>query len=128
MKLVLQRTAGDCGICALASLLEQSYEDVYIAAAKVDRKTRAKSGICFPALIAIGKELGAVFLLKRRHQDEDAGLVAVTWQKPHGHPYDSHLIALDHGIVADSADGIILPPDEYFTRYQATAGSFLELQ
>lgn len=128
MKLVTQRANGDCGVAALACLLEQSYEDVYIAAASIDKKTRAKSGICFPALIAIGKKLGVSFLLKRRHQDEDEGLLAVTWAKPHGHPFDSHLVALAHGVIADPADGIILPPDEYLTRYRATAGSFLELQ
>ena len=116
-------------MAALATLVEQSYEDVYFAAATVDRKTRAKSGICFPALIAIGKKLGLLLQLKRRAQlDEDEGLLAVTWQKPHGHPFDAHLVALSYGVIADPADGIVLPADEYLTRYKATAGSFLELQ
>lgn len=124
----MSRAVGDCGLCSLATLLEQSYEDVYIAAASIDKKARAKSGICFPALIAIGKKLGVIFLLKRRHQDEDEGLLAVTWQKPHGHPFDAHLVAFAYGVIADPADGVILPADEYLTRYKATAGSFLELQ
>lgn len=128
MRLVLQRANGDCGVAALSTLLEQSYEDVYIAAAKVDRKTRGRSGICFPALIAIGKLLGASFLLKRRHQDEDEGLLAVSWQPPHAHPFDAHLVALAYGVIADPADGIVLPIDEYLTRYKAVAGSFLEWQ
>lgn len=128
MKIVLQRANGDCGLAAMAGLLEQSYEDVYIAAAKVDKKTRGRSGICFPALIAIGKILGASFLLKRRHQDEDEGLLAVSWQKPHAHPFDAHLVALAYGVIADPADGIVLPVEDYLARYRATAGSFLELQ
>ena len=128
MRLVTQRANGDCGVAALASLLEQSYEDVYIAAASVDRKTRGRSGICFPALMAIGKKLGASFLLKRRHHDEDEGLLAVTWEKPHTHPYDAHLVVLAYGVIADPADGIVLPVDEYLSRHRATAGSFLELQ
>jgi ABC-type bacteriocin/lantibiotic exporter with double-glycine peptidase domain len=128
MRLVLQRANGDCGIAALASVLEQSYEDVYIAAASVDKKTRGRSGICFPALIAIGKKLGASFLLKRHHQDEDEGLLTVLWAKPHKHPFDAHLVVLAYGVIADPADGIVLPTDEYLTRYRATAGSFLELQ
>ena len=128
MRLVLQRARGDCGIAALASLLEQSYEDVYIAAAKVDRRTRGRSGICFPALMAIGKILGAAFLLKRHHQDDDEGLLTVLWQKPHEHPYSAHLVVLGYGVIADPADGIVLPVDEYLARYRATAGSFLELR
>lgn len=128
MKLVLQRANGDCGVAALATLIEQSYEDVYLASARVDKKARGKSGICFPALIAIGKILGVSFLLKRRYADEDEGLLAVTWQKPHSHPFDAHLVAVAYGVIADPADGVILPADEYLARYRATAGSFLELR
>lgn len=129
MKLVSQRGIGDCGICALATLIEQSYEDVYHASAQVDKKARGKNGIHLGALIAIGKKLGCLFLLKRRaHLEEDEGLLAVTWTKPHAHPFDAHLVALSYGVIADPADGIVLPADEYLTRYRATAGSFLELQ
>jgi hypothetical protein len=112
----------------MATLLELSYEDVYIAAATVDRKTRGRNGICFPALIAIGKKLGASFLLKRRHQDEDEGLLAVNWQQPHANPFDAHLVAMSYGVIADPADGVILPADEYLTKYRAAAGSLLELR
>jgi hypothetical protein len=31
-------------------------------------------------------------------------------------------------VIADPADGIVLPLEDYLARYQATAGSFLELQ
>lgn len=127
MRLVLQRAIGDCGIAALATVLEQSYEDVYIAAAKVDN-ARGRNGIRLPTLIRIGKKLGASFLQKRQHEDDDEGLLVVTWREPHGHPFGSHLVALGEGVIADPADGVILRPDEYFTRYKATAGSFLELQ
>jgi hypothetical protein len=128
VKLVPQRAHGDCGIAALASLIEQSYEDVYIASAAVDKKTRGRNGIQLSALIAIGKKLGVSFLQKRQFDDDDEGLLAVTWQKPHPHPFDSHLVVLAYGVIADPADGVVLPVDEYLTRYRATAGSFLELQ
>ena len=128
MRLVLQRAGGDCGLAALGTLLELSYEDVYIAAAKVDKKTRGRNGICFPALISIGEKLGVSFLLKRHHEDEDEGLLAVTWQQPHDHPFPAHLVALSYGVIADPADGVILPVDEYLTKYHATAGSCLELR
>ena len=129
MRLVLQRAVGDCGICALASLLEQSYEDVYIAAAKVDRKRRGRNGIHLGALQAIGKIVGASFLLKRRYPLDDAeGLLVVNWSQPHTHPFQAHLVVLGYGVIADPADGVILPADEYLARYRGTAGSFLELQ
>jgi hypothetical protein len=128
VRLVPQRANGDCGIAAISTILELSYEDVYIAAAAVDRKTRGRSGICFPALIAIGKKLGASFLLKRHHHDEDEGVLAVLWRKPHAHPFDGHLVALAYGVIADPADGVVLPAEDYLARYKATAGSFLELQ
>ena len=128
VKLVSQRAIGDCGICALATLIEQSYEDVYHASAQVDRKARGKNGIHLGTLMAIGKKLGG--LLKRRasFEEDDEGLLVVTWRQPHGHPFNAHLVALSYGVVADPADGIVLPVDEYLTRYHGTAGSFLELQ
>lgn len=128
MRVVLQRANGDCGICALATLLEQSYEDVYIAAARVERVSRGRNGIVLSRLIAVGKLLGVTFKQKRHYADDDEGLLTVTWRKPHGHPFDAHLVALAYGVIADPADGIVLPVDEYLARYQATAGSFLELQ
>jgi hypothetical protein len=128
VKLVIQRAIGDCGIASLGTLLELSYEDVYIAAAQVDRNARGRNGIRLASLISIGKKLGVSFLQKRHHEDDDEGLLVVTWRAPHSQPFGSHLVALAHGVVADPADGIVLPVDDYLTRYKATAGSFLELQ
>jgi hypothetical protein len=128
MKLVMQRTSGDCGLSAIATLLEQSYEDVYVAAAAVDRDARGRNGIRLRVLQDIGKKLGVSFLLKRAFADEDEGVLVVNWVKPHGHPFDGHLVALSYGVVADSADGLILPVEEYLSRSKATAGSFLELR
>ena len=124
----MQRANGDCGLSALATLLEQSYEDVYIAAAKVDRKTRGRNGIQIGAVQAIGKALGVSFLLKRAYEDEDEGLLVINWIKPHVHHFDGHLVAVSYGVIADPCDGVILPVDEYLTRYKATAGSCLELR
>ena len=128
MKLVQQRANGDCAIAAVASLLELTYEDVYVASAKVDRKTRGRNGLYLGAVQAIGKILGVSFLLKRHHRDEDEGLLVVNWTAPHTNPFNAHLVALSYGVIADSADGVILPVDDYLARFTARAGSFLELQ
>lgn len=130
MRLVLQRASGDCGIAALATLIEQSYEDVYVASAKVDHKTRGRNGIHMAMLIRMAALVGAKLRHKRTgvNLDDDEGLLAVTWQPPHGHPFDAHLVALGYGVIADPADGIVLPVDDYLARYRATAGTFLELR
>lgn len=130
MKLVLQRANADCGVAALATLIEQSYEDVYVAVAKVDRKARGRNGIHLGALTSVGKILGVSFLLKRRAVlDEDEGLLVVTWRPGSRHEVGTaHLVALGHGVIVDPADGTVLPADEYLAREQAAPGSLLELQ
>lgn len=129
MKLVLQRALGDCGIAALATLLELPYEDVFVEAAKVDTKRRGRNGIYLAGLITMAKRLGARLVLSRENAyAEDEGLLVVTWAKGSRHDVGTpHLVACGHGVLVDPADGVVLPPDEYFAREKATAGSFLEL-
>jgi hypothetical protein len=130
VKLVLQRAFGDCAVAAIATLTEQTYEDVYVEAAKVEPKRRGRSGVHLHTIIRIGKKMGILLLQKREpNLDEDEGLLVVEWAKGSRHEIGTaHLIAVSHGVVADPADGIILPPDEYLAREKATAGAFLELR
>lgn len=131
MKLVLQRAIGDCAIAAIATLIEQSYEDVFVEAAKVDKKWRGRSGVHLAAIGRIGKQLGILLRVKRGPVlwDDDEGLLVVTWTKGSCHEVGiGHLVALAHGVIADPADGTVLPPDEYLAREKATPGSFLELR
>jgi ABC-type bacteriocin/lantibiotic exporters, contain an N-terminal double-glycine peptidase domain len=130
VKLVLQRALGDCGLAALATLIEQSYEDVYVATAAVDKKARGRNGIHLGALCDVAKRLGVLLRLKRhRNLDEDEGLLVVTWAADSRHEVGTpHLVAVGHGVIVDPADGTVLPVDDYLTREKATAGSFLELQ
>lgn len=132
MRLVLQRGIGDCGIAALASFAELSYEDVFVAAAKVDKKHRGKSGVQWADLKRIARAVGLTAHLKHRPAlDEDEGLLAVSWLPGSKHyipgGFSQHLVALAHGVIADPADGVILPPEEYLSRALASAGALLEL-
>lgn len=141
MRLVLQRTDGDCGIAAVATLIERTYEDTYVEAAKVDAK-RGLNGIHLAALMTIGEAMGVELRLrpalgpKRNRKrttimawDDDEGLLVVTWARGSRHKVGvSHLVVLAHGVIADPADGVILPPDEYLAREKAKAGTFLELR
>jgi hypothetical protein len=127
MRLVLQRAAGDCAVAALATLLEQSYEDVYVAAAKAEPKARAKAGIQTATLLRMAKMLGVRLRPKPAFTDDDEGLLVVNWRKPHPHPFDAHLVAVGYGVIVDPADGVILPVEDYLSTEGCAAGSFLEL-
>ena len=132
MRLVLQRAAGDCGIAGLATLLEQSYEDVYLHAAGIEPVHRGKLGIHIPALQRIAKACGSALAVKATAGDDDEGLLIVKWRRGSRHyrgaAFRQHLIAIGYGVAVDPADGLVLPLDEYLDRERATAGTFLELQ
>ena len=128
MKVILQRAIGDCAIAAIATLAEQAYEDVFVEAAKVEPLYRGRSGLFLPHIKAICKNL-KMEMKRKRHPnwEEDEGLLTVKWAKGSQHQVGaSHLVALSYGVIADPADGIVLPADEYLAREKAKAGAFLE--
>lgn len=128
---MLQRAVGDCGLASLATLLEQSYEDVYVKAATVDRAYRGKSGIHLATLRKIAHACGCELVRKDAPGDDDEGLLVVRWKRGSRHysaAFRQHLVAVGHGQIVDPADGTILPADEYLAREKATAGAFLELR
>lgn len=132
MRIVLQRGVGDCALCALATFAEMSYEDVFVAAAKVDPSHRGKSGASWTDIRRLAKAIGFTPRLRRSYAlDEDEGLLNVRWVKgsPHYQPhgFSQHLVALAHGVVADPSDGLILPADEYLARVKAQPNGLLEL-
>lgn len=120
MKLVLQRAIGDCGTAALATYLEATYEDVYVEAEKIDKRRRCKSGVYLTDLQKIAKAFGMDLTVRRPPLPEDEdGLLCVAWQKSSRHyvpPFTQHLVALKQGVVADPAEGLILPLEEYLAR------------
>jgi hypothetical protein len=129
---VLQRGIGDCALCALGTLLELSYEDMYIVAAKVDTARRGKSGATWYGVAQMAEGLGYRSRLNPEPiLDDDKGVLAVRWKRGSPHyqkPFREHLVALSHGVVVDPADGLILPIDEYLTRTRARAGGLLEVE
>lgn len=130
MRLALQRGVGDCGIACVATLLEQSYEDVYVKAAALEPVFRGKCGVHFPTLVALAKSCGCDLREKSAPADDDEGVLTVRWKRGSRHYRGSlfrqHLVVYGHGIVVDPADGLILPVDDYLARERAAAGVFLE--
>jgi len=130
VKLQFQRALGDCGIAALASLIEQPYEDVFVEAARVEKRYRGRSGIYLREIQRIAKALG-VTLVRKPHPalDDDEGLLVVKWRRGSRHePGVLHLVAVGHGVIVDPSDGTVLPPDEYLAREKADVGAFLEMR
>ena len=131
MKIVTSRAIGDCGICAIATYLEQTYEDVYVAAAKVDPARRGKLGIHLPALKRIARALGCE--LKRAPAylslESAEGLLVVKWLRGSRHYtgqlFRQHLVVILDGVIIDPCDGVILTADEYLEREKAAPGALL---
>jgi hypothetical protein len=132
VRLALQRGIGDCGLCALATYAELSYEDVYLAAASVDTARRGKFGATWREVARIASRLGYTPILNTEPSlEDDRGVLSVRWKRGSPHyekPFRQHLVALDHGMIADPADGFVLPADEYLARMKAAAVALLELR
>lgn len=132
VKLVLQRGVADCGLCALATFSELSYEDVYLVAAKIDQVRRGKAGATWRDVGRMAEGLGLTPRLNPEPSlEDDGGVLAIRWKRGSKHyqkPFREHLVALDYGVIADPADGAILPAGEYLARYRAAAGALMELR
>jgi hypothetical protein len=130
VKLVTQRAEGDCGIAAMATLLELEWEDLYLAAACVDDKRRGKSGLSLKSMIAIGTVLGVTFKGKRKpiNLDTDEGILNVDWDKRHKYKYSGHYVVLGLGVIVDPHDGSISDPEEYLASRGGRLGTLLEVR
>jgi ABC-type bacteriocin/lantibiotic exporter with double-glycine peptidase domain len=131
MRLVTQRANGDCGIAALATLLDLSWDDVYVAAATIDKSCRGKSGLIIKDMIGIAGVLGVKLQRKRgpARFDEDEGVLYVNWtrKQPKG-GFTAHYVVLGNGVIVDPADGVISDPEEYLDLHQGKAGTLLEVK
>jgi hypothetical protein len=129
VKLALQRAVGDCGIAAIATWTEQSYEDVYLACSEVERRYRGRAGLTLDALVALAGRLGLALTAKRKgidlHQDE--GILGVQWTKKCRDPrFSWHFVLLYNGVVVDPADGVVLEAEDYMVREHAVPRVLLE--
>lgn len=130
MRLVPQRAAADCGVAALATLLEQTYEDVYLAVSGVEATFRGKCGLNLAHLIQAADAFKVTLKRKPRPDlDTDEGLLVVNWRSPKAKQaiYQAHMVVLAYGVIADPQTGMVLPAEDYLTREQGRAGSLLEV-
>jgi hypothetical protein len=133
MRLVVQRTSGDCALAALSTLLSATvdYEDVYLAAAGVDRRRKGRLGLRNHDLVAVARELGVTLVPRRRFDlDRDEGVLRV--YASHTSPRWGHWVALWHGLVWDVGrrhtppDGYAVPWELYRDRFDAKFATLLQ--
>lgn len=102
------REDGDCAIAAVATYLNQTYEDVLRVVSEVDKKNKGKKGL-FPAQL---KKVCAGFgvNLKKRtgvNLQEDYGLL---WMP-------GHIAVIRNGLLFD-ADGSIWDVEDYLNYHE----------
>ncbi len=118
--MVKQRADGDCGLAALSMYAALVYEDLYVIAAKLDRKNRGKVGLYNREVIAIAAAAGIGLRPTRRYDlDDEEGILRLRWTcaratlNPEG-----HMVAVRYGLIFDPADGCAYPWRDYSERYR----------
>ena len=121
-----QRRSGDCGLAALSTYCTIPYEDVYVAAIKVDPRL-PKRGTTVTELIAVAKKLGRTFTrvhYRKVDLDEDEGVLGVTWNwtKSHG-----HWVVLMGGMIIDPGQNpaTAMKAGEYLSAMDGRGGTLL---
>src|SRR5574342_575673 len=108
---------GDCGICAIATLTNNTYEDVVAIA--VAAGMNWKHGLYTKEIMALALEFG-VKLKKRRTFDmeHDVGILEVDIPDVTDAKNGPHVVLLNAGIIIDW-DATVWSPDAYLTNYKA---------
>lgn len=125
IQVVRQRHPGDCGVAAIATLLSAriGYEDVYLAAARVDPRRRGKSGLYNRELVRLAQLLGLELEPVRAFNlDRDEGVLRVR-----GEPFAAggHYVAVRWGIVLDPLEGHVAPWRDWLRAREARAATLL---
>jgi len=125
LRVVVQRTAVDCGVAALSSYVPAlSYEDVWQAVLALSRPGRALAGLQNRELLAVAASLGVSLTPSRTFDlDREHGVLRVRWQ--HQPRHGGHWVATKFGMIADPADGTVQPWRRYLERKAATPATLL---
>jgi len=99
-KPVLQRGPCDCSIAVLASLTQQSYEDVLVQAVLL-RPTVLKEGLFSTQIIEIAKGFGVTLKRRTRRIDLEEMSGILELRRPDG---TEHVALLTNGLLFDGAD------------------------
>lgn len=112
-------------MAAIATLLSAriGYEDVYLAAARIDPERKGKGGLYNRELVTLARDLGLVLEPTRVFDlDRDSGLLRARSDE---HSSGGHWVAVKWGLVLDPADGFLAPWRKWTARYQARLSTLL---
>lgn len=120
-----KRHKGDCAVSALASLLNVKYEEVLVAAAKMDNLVLV-NGLNTKEMIRLAAAFGK--RLELQFSDDidymSTGILGIAWKET----WSEHALLMSHGLVFDPDDGEVWMVEGYLRRYKAKVIDFLELE
>jgi ABC-type bacteriocin/lantibiotic exporter with double-glycine peptidase domain len=124
-----ERGSLDCGVCALGLLAEISYEDAYVAVARIDPTHRGKSGLHNSELVRAAALLGLTLTPTRAFDlDDDDGILRVRWrgakEKTHR---GGHFVAVRNGFILCPSDGMPMRWREYLEQNTGRACTLLQV-
>lgn len=123
MRLVIQREdAADCAICCLATLLEFSWERVFLEASRIHGYV-LYNGLSTANILRVAKALGKPLVALPRRQwepDEATGILEVIG--------NNHVVLLHEGSVVDLRQPSIESFDDHFKADLIRPGKLLVLK
>jgi len=110
LKMVAQRTDGDCTIVALAMYLNETYEDILgVAAASQDFQIHHK-GMYNKQIRQVAKLMGVELVEKHKWNEEEAhGIICLSRKKDPS----AHVVVLSNGLIFDGDLGVWEPSVYY---------------
>lgn len=128
VRLIASRTNEDCGVCALAMLLGQSYETVLLKMVTGKHPAPHRGGVYQREIIATAKRLH-VRLVSRRAWDEEEAVGLLTVERLHPEAGDpvQHMLLLRFGLLFDY-DGQVWEPSTYYEQHDYKPVSILMVE
>lgn len=114
VQVVPQQEHADCGIAALAMLLNKRYLDVYSAAVTKRFPKPHDSGMYTRQLQQLARRFGVSLVLRRSWDlENDCGLLTVERTEKKPDEFVQHLVLLKFGLIFDT-DLTVWEPESYF--------------
>lgn len=117
IELLIQRNAGDCGVCCLSSILQVPYVKVSMAALKLS-KSALSTGLFTHQMMEIAEKLGKPLKLLKPKQidldDRPTGILIVRQKRG-----SKHAVVLFDGVIHNPADGLTYTLDAFLSHQKA---------
>ena len=124
LELIAQKDIADCGIAALAMLLNRPYVEVSEAALALTTKPH-KHGLWTSEIQRIAKRLGIVLARHKVLSEDATGLIIL--QRCTNGKNEGHVAVLFQGVIVNPADGLIWDYAAYLARGKWRLSAFLEI-